>query len=67
MLVTSNAKTTASFSTFLTKKLRSNEIKCVSEENQKDFSEDYFDFCAFDLVVDKGVRRNQYPGNRGSK
>jgi hypothetical protein len=52
-LITSNAKTTASFSTFLTKKLRFNEIKCISEENQKDFSEDYFDFCAFDCIVDK--------------
>ncbi len=53
MFITSNAKTTASFSTFLTKKLRSNEIECISEENQKDFSEDYFDFCAFDCVVRK--------------
>jgi hypothetical protein len=53
VLITSYTKTTASFSTFLTKKLRSNEIKCISEENQKDFSEDYFDFCRYDCVVDK--------------
>jgi hypothetical protein len=53
VLITSNAKTTASFSIFLTKKLRSNEIECVSEQNQKDFSEDYFDFCKHDCVVDK--------------
>jgi hypothetical protein len=53
VLITSNAKTTASFSTFLTKKLRSNEIKCISEENQKDFNEDYFDFCGYDCTADK--------------
>jgi hypothetical protein len=52
-LITSNAKTTASFSTFLTKKLRSNQIKCISEENQKDFSEDYFEFCGYNCIVDK--------------
>jgi hypothetical protein len=53
VLITSNAKTMISFSTFLTKKLRYNEIECISEENQKDFSEDYFDFCKYDCVVDK--------------
>jgi hypothetical protein len=53
VLITSNAKTITSFSTFLTKKLRFNEIECISEENQKDFSEDYFDFCAYDCIVDK--------------
>jgi hypothetical protein len=51
--IISNAITTASFSTFLTKKLRSNQIKCISEENQNDFNEDYFDFCLFDCSVDK--------------
>jgi hypothetical protein len=53
VFITSNAKTTVSFSTFLTNKLRSNEINCISEENQKDFSEDYFDFCRYDCIVDK--------------
>jgi hypothetical protein len=53
VLITSNAKTTASLSTFLTKKLRSNEIKCISEENQKYFSEDYIEFCEYDCTVDK--------------
>jgi hypothetical protein len=53
VLIKFNAKTTVSFSTFSVKKLRSNEIKCISEENQKDFSEDYFDFCVYDCVVDK--------------
>ncbi len=53
VLFTPNAKTTAFFSTFLTNKLRSNEIKCISEENQKDFSEDYFDFCKYDCFADK--------------
>jgi hypothetical protein len=53
VLITPNAKTTATFSTFLTNKLRSNEIKCISEENQKDFSEDYFDFCEYDCIADK--------------
>jgi hypothetical protein len=52
-LITSNATTTASFSTFLTKKLRSNEIECISEENHKHFSEDYFEFCGYDCIVDK--------------
>jgi hypothetical protein len=51
--ITPNTKTTVSFSTFLTKKLRSNEIECISEENQKDFSEDYIEFCRHDCVVDK--------------
>jgi hypothetical protein len=51
--ITSNAKTTVSFSTFLTNKLRSNEIKCISEENQKDFSEDYIELCKDDCIVDK--------------
>jgi hypothetical protein len=41
------------FSTFLTIKFRSNEIKCISEENKNDFSEDYFDFCEIDCAVDK--------------
>jgi hypothetical protein len=53
VLITPNAKTTATFSTFLTNKLRSNEINCIFEENQKDFSEDYFDFCRYDCIVDK--------------
>jgi hypothetical protein len=53
VFIASNAKTTASFTTFVTKKLRSNEIECISEENQKDFSEDYFKFCRYDCVVDK--------------
>jgi hypothetical protein len=53
MFITSYTKTTASFSTFLTNKLRFNEIKCISEENQKDFSEDHFDFCKYDCIVDK--------------
>ncbi len=53
VLIPSNTETTVSFSTFLIKKLRSNQIKCISEENQKDFSEDYFDFCVFDCTVDK--------------
>jgi hypothetical protein len=53
VLITSNTKTTVYFSTFLTKKLRSNQIECISEENQKDFSEDYFVFCVPDCMVDK--------------
>jgi hypothetical protein len=53
VLITSNAKSIVSFSTYLTEKLRSNQIECISEENQKDFSEDYFDFCAYDCMVDK--------------
>jgi hypothetical protein len=53
VLITSNAKTTASNLTFLVKKLRFNEIERISEENQKDFSEDYFDFCILDCVVDR--------------
>jgi hypothetical protein len=51
--IESNAKTTVVFSTFLTNKLRSNELICISEEYQKDFSEDYFDFCEYDCAVDK--------------
>jgi hypothetical protein len=47
-----NVKTTATLSTFLVKKLRFNEIECISEENQ-DFSQEYFDFCEFDCIVDK--------------
>jgi hypothetical protein len=27
------------------KKLRSNQIECIPEENEKDFTEEYFDFC----------------------
>jgi hypothetical protein len=50
---TSNTKTTASFSTFLTKKLQSNENKCISEENQKGFNEDYFEYCDYNCIVDK--------------
>jgi hypothetical protein len=53
VLITSNAKSIVSFSTYLTKKLRSNQIECISEENQKDFSEDYFVFCVPDCMVDK--------------
>jgi hypothetical protein len=53
VLINSNTKTTVSFSTFLTKKLRPNKIKCISGENQIDFSEDYFNFCLNDCAVDK--------------
>jgi hypothetical protein len=53
MSIPSNAKTTASFSTFLVKKLSPSETRCISEKNQKDFSQDYFDFCLFDCAVDK--------------
>jgi hypothetical protein len=56
VLLSSNTKTTTSFSTFLTKKLRINEINCISEEYQKDFSDDYFDFCLYDCNVDKAVQ-----------
>jgi hypothetical protein len=51
--IRSNVKTTAIFSTFLVKKLRSNKIECVSEENHKDFSQEYFVFCGDDCIVDK--------------
>jgi hypothetical protein len=51
--ITPNSKTTVSFSTFLTKKLRSNETECISEKNQKDFSEDYIEFCRHDCVLHK--------------
>jgi hypothetical protein len=51
--ITPNTTTAASFSTFLVKKLRSNEIKCISEENQKGFNEDYIEFCFKDCFVDK--------------
>jgi hypothetical protein len=38
-------KTTITFSSFLVKKLRYNQIECIPEENEKDFTEEYFDFC----------------------
>jgi hypothetical protein len=50
--ISPNVKTTATFSTFLVKKLRSNQIECISEENQ-DFSQEHFDFCVYDCSVDK--------------
>jgi hypothetical protein len=53
ILITSNVKTTVSFSTFSIKKLRSKQIECISEENQNYFTEDYFDFCKYDCIVDK--------------
>ncbi len=51
--ISSNVKTTANFSTCLVKKLRYEEIECISEENQKDFSQEYFDFCGDDCIVEK--------------
>ncbi len=44
VLINPNVKTTATISTFLTKKLRSNEIKCISE--------DHFNFCKDNCIVD---------------
>jgi hypothetical protein len=53
IIITFKAKTTAFFSIFSIKKLRSDEIECISEENQNYFTEDYFDFCQYDCIVDK--------------
>jgi hypothetical protein len=45
VLIASKKKTTITFSSFSVKKLRSNQIECIPEENEKDFTEEYFDFC----------------------
>ncbi len=49
--ISSNVKTTATFSTSFSTFLRSNDIECI-EENQ-DSSQEYFDFCGEDCIVDK--------------
>jgi hypothetical protein len=40
-----NTKTTITFSSFLVKQLESNENKCITEEREKEFNEQYFDLC----------------------
>jgi hypothetical protein len=45
VIIASKMKTTITFSSFLVKKLRSNQIECIPEENEKDFTEEYFNFC----------------------
>jgi hypothetical protein len=52
LYITPNVKTTVTFSSFSVRKLRFNEIECISEENQKDFSQEYFDFCENDCICD---------------
>jgi hypothetical protein len=51
-ILESNFKTKISFSSFSVKKLSSSEDECISDRNDKDFSEEYYDFCLLDCVFD---------------
>jgi hypothetical protein len=47
-----NKKTTITYSSFSVKKLRFDENNCIPEEIEKDSSEEYFEFCLFDCLID---------------
>jgi hypothetical protein len=50
--IDSNKKTTISFSSFSVNKLRFDENDCIPKEIEKDFVEEYFEFCLFDCLID---------------
>ncbi len=64
--IESNKKTTITFSSFSVKRLRFDENDCIPEEIEKDFGENYFEFCLFDCLIDSynqsfGCISNSFP------
>jgi hypothetical protein len=51
-IITSYIIKAATFSSFSVKNLRSNENECIPQQNEKDFGEEYFEFCLLDSIYD---------------
>jgi hypothetical protein len=64
--IVSNMKTTITFSSFSVKRLKFEENDCIPEEIEKDFREEYFNFCLVDCIIDSfnqsfGCISNSFP------